>query len=338
MGVLNEIEKTSSEFNHFFEIEINKILKNQENYYKSKETRDEEITKAVLDYSSGGKRIRPFIIKTFSDKEFTDTNLTNACLAVEIFHLAALIHDDIIDGADMRRNYPTLHNLINNWVINKKTLGTDAAILLGDVFLTESIYYASFLKNQTKEIFFDMIRRTIRGQYVDILAGNQNYGEVDMEIVQAKNELKTAWYTFVSPMLLGISISINKYTDDDIKKLVESALELGILYQIRDDIIDCLDEKSGKKLFGDIFENQTTWVTLYLKNNNPKAFEKIKEFANKEKTQENTILLKEVFKNIDLKISYEENKNQILNKINSLPSNLEKPKEYFLKILELLSL
>jgi geranylgeranyl pyrophosphate synthase len=217
-------------------------------------------------------------------------------------------------------------------------LGTDAAILLGDVFLTESIYYASFLKNQTKEIFFDMIRRTIRGQYVDILAGNQNYGEVDMEIVQAKNELKTAWYTFVSPMLLGISISINKYTDDDIKKLVESALELGILYQIRDDIIDCLDEKSGKKLFGDIFENQTTWVTLYLKNNNPKAFEKIKEFANKEKTQENTILLKEVFKNIDLKISYEENKNQILNKINSLPSNLEKPKEYFLKILELLSL
>lgn len=338
MGVLNEIETSSSEFNVFFETAINKILEKHENLYKSSTTRDAEIKKTTLDYASGGKRIRPFIIKTFSNKDFTDTDVVNACLAFEIFHLAALIHDDIIDGANMRRNHPTIHKLVESWVINKKTLGTDTAILLGDVFLIDSIYYATLLKESTKEIFFDMIHRTIRGQYVDILAGNQNYGEVAEEVITAKNELKTAWYTFVSPMLVGISLSQNNYTQEDIAILTQSALEIGILYQTRDDIIDCFDEKSGKSLFGDVFENQTTWVTLHIKKNYPEKFEKIKEFAGKEKTEENIFLLKELFEKTDLKQAYNTKKESVANNIQLMPENLSENKAYFLKILELLSI
>jgi geranylgeranyl pyrophosphate synthase len=333
-----EIEKTTNQFNSFFEKAVKKTLEEQSSFYQDPNMLDQEVYESIIKYSSGGKRIRPFIVKTFSQKDFDNQDLLNACLAFEMFHLAALIHDDIIDNASLRRNAETIHVYFDKYSENKKSLGQDIAILLGDVFLIESLRYASLLKNDSKNDFFQMTMRTIRGQHIDVLGANNEYGQVAKELVNARHELKTAWYTFVSPMMLGLQISGKDLTKEMLENLKQCSLELGLLYQIRDDIIDCIDEKSGKKLFGDIFENQTTWVTLYMMEKHPHEFEQIKQISKQTKNPENIESLKNIFKDIDLTSPYNKLKDELYNKIKDLPEDTSIEKAYLLSILELLKI
>lgn len=332
MNIKEKINNFKEEFNIIFEQEIKNILKEQRDFHPAKTKLDEPLKDIVLEYTKGGKRIRPFLIHFFAE-DYNQNELMSLCIASELFHLAALIHDDIMDESEVRRGAQTMHIATQRFAQENNHLGTDIALLLGDVFLTASIAKAATLSKPVFEEFRTMIQRTIRGQYLDSFGMNQSLGETPESEILARHELKTAWYTFTSPARLGYMNS-KECNEECLDVLTPIMQELGLLFQIRDDIIDCIDENSGKALFGDIMENQTTWVTLFIKKNYPDKFKEILTA----KHSGNKALLKVIFEDIDLTTPYQEEfkKREII--IDNISDELGTIKEKAKEVLGLLIL
>ncbi|MFT7328254.1 MAG: geranylgeranyl pyrophosphate synthase [Crocinitomicaceae bacterium] len=332
MTIKEKINNFKELFNKDFEKEIKDILKEQRDFHPATTKLDDPLKSIVLSYTKGGKRIRPFLIHFFAEN-YDEEKLMNLCIASELFHLAALIHDDIMDESEVRRGSPTMHIATQQFSHENNHLGTDIALLLGDVFLAASMAKAALLPPKVFEEFRKMIQRTIRGQYLDSFGMNQPLGETPRSEILARHELKTAWYTFTSPARLGYMNS-KEYSDECMEVLTPVMQELGLLFQIRDDIIDCIDENSGKALFGDIMENQTTWVTLYIKEN---YHEKFKEIVSA-KHNGNKGLLKLIFEEIDLHSPYEIEFNKRKEIVENIPEEFAATKDKARLVLELLKL
>jgi len=331
MTTKEKMEKFRNNFNVDFEDEIKSILKEQRDFHPATTELDIPLRDFVLEYTRGGKRIRPYLIHFFSKEPSTLVN--DLSLAVELFHLAALIHDDIMDESEVRRGAATMHIATGRYTKENNHLGTDIALLLGDVFLTASIAKAAQLPNHLFEEFRQMIQRTIRGQYLDSFGMNQILGETKKEEILARHELKTAWYTFCSPARLGY-MSSPDYDQVHLDVLSKITCELGLLFQIRDDIIDCIDKDSGKALFGDILENQTTWVTLHIKEQHPEKFKEILHA----KQDSNIALLKIIFDDIDLETPYQQEFNKRAQMIENISDEYSEIKNKAQEVLKLLVL
>jgi len=333
MTIKERMEEFKTVFNVHFENEIKSILKEQRDFHPVATELDEPLKDIILKYTSGGKRVRPFLISLFADKDLHNLDVLNLCLASELFHLAAIIHDDIMDESIIRRNTPTIHTATQKFANHNKRLGNDIALLLGDVFLTASIKKAALLPTEIFNEFTTMIQRTIRGQYLDSFGMNQELGTTPESEIYARNDLKTAWYTFTSPARFGCMMN-KSHTNEMLDIITPIVRELGLLFQIRDDIIDCIDETSGKPLFGDIFENQTTWVILYIKEHYP---EKFTEIVTAKKSKD-TELLKNIFADIDLHTPYQaefEKRAEMIENINLNYLNLQDKAREVLGLLEL---
>ena len=331
MHIKEKMKMFKEDFNIHFEKEIKSILQEQQNFHSVTTELDIPLRDFILNYTRGGKRIRPFLIDFFSTTPNEKTFQLG--IAIELFHLAALIHDDMMDESTLRRGVPTIHIATNSYTKQNSHLGTDIALLLGDIFLTASIAKAASLPTELFQEFYSMIQRTIRGQYLDSFGMNHMLGETPRGEIMARHKLKTAWYTFCSPCRLGI-MSQEKYNKQELQIASQISTELGLLFQIRDDIIDCIDENSGKALFGDIMENQTTWVTIHIKENYPQKFIEIvaaKKIASHVK-------IKEIFKDIDLITPYQIEFDKCEKLIQDMDSQFPSLQKKALDVLDLLKI
>jgi geranylgeranyl diphosphate synthase type II len=203
----------------------------------------------------GGKRLRPAVL--LAAHQLFDNEVEKslpAALAVEVFHNFSLVHDDIMDAAPLRRGQPTVH----------QQYGLNAGILSGDVMLVKS--YDLLLQTDTParlkllDIFTKMAVQVCEGQQMDMDFETQK--EVTIPEYLDMIRLKTA-VLLASALEMGALIGGS--TEQDARLLYDFGLNLGIAFQLQDDILDAFGDplKFGKKIGGDIAQNKKTY--LYLK-------------------------------------------------------------------------
>ena len=203
----------------------------------------------------GGKRMRPVLLLMaceMFDKEVSKA--MDAALAVEVFHNFTLAHDDIMDEAEIRRGKPAVHIKYN----------INSAILSGDLMLIKSY---ELLASSPGSSSFSSLFQVFNKAAIEICEGQQ----MDMDFekrtdVTLDEYLKMVEYK--TAVLLGASMQIGALiggaSESDARQLYRFAVDLGIAFQINDDVLDAYGDPSkvGKKAGGDIAQNKKTFLWI----------------------------------------------------------------------------
>ena len=208
----------------------------------------------IYSMSGGGKRIRPTLLmlvcEAFGGKL---EDAMPAASAVEMFHNFTLLHDDIMDNAEVRRGKPSV---FARW-------GENVAILSGDAMM---IYAYRLLSGSPAEklprimdIFTTMALQVCEGQQYDMdFESRQKVSVVEyMNMIELKTSVLLAGSAMIGAVLGNASKS-------DCKKIYRYALELGLAFQQQDDLLDSYVaiEELGKRIGGDILEGKKTCLML----------------------------------------------------------------------------
>ncbi|WP_066630263.1 polyprenyl synthetase family protein [Labilibacter marinus] len=204
--------------------------------------------------SQGGKRIRPVLCLMASQLFKKDVNeIIFPALAVEVFHNFTLLHDDIMDNADVRRNQPTVHK---KWDAN-------AAILSGDAMMIKAYQY--LCKCDAKqlpeaiELFNNVALGVCEGQQYDMEFETRNDVTVDeyLEMIRLKTAILLA-----GSLKLGAILAKASKKDADL--IYEFGINIGLAFQLQDDYLDSFGNQDsfGKKIGGDIVANKKTFLLL----------------------------------------------------------------------------
>lgn len=195
-----------------------------------------------------GKRIRPQLaIWTYLNaSDSTDQQLPTAVLDVaaawEIFHAFLLIHDDIIDGSDTRREHPSLHRQLQSLDSNSPRFGMNLGIVAGDLMYAATNRILADLDipaesyRQMNKLFAHVASLTGFGQAVDILQSHMPLESCDEETLLREYHWKTAAYTFEGPMLSGAILA--NMSDAARQAISRFSLALGQAYQLQNDLLD----------------------------------------------------------------------------------------------------
>ncbi|MBD3636160.1 MAG: polyprenyl synthetase family protein [Crocinitomicaceae bacterium] len=211
-----------------------------------------EPVKYILDL--GGKRMRP-ILSMMACELFSGDfeNAKNAALSVEIFHNFTLIHDDIMDEAPLRRGKTTVHKKWNERV----------GLLSGDRMMIESyqklVQYNPDILPKILKLYNITAIEVCEGQQMDM--DHETRDDVDIEQYITMIRKKTA-------VLLGCSLQLGAIvggaSEKDAQDLYDFGTNLGIAFQLQDDILDVYADQSkfGKQVGGDILANKKTYLLL----------------------------------------------------------------------------
>ena len=272
----------------------------------------------------GGKRIRPYLVLMSTSVFGADPKLSlNAALSVECFHNFTLMHDDIMDSAPLRRGNETVHL---KWDINQ-------SILSGDTLLI----YSYKLLEDYNPIVFKKLNTVLNTTALQVCEGQQF--DIDFEKnpdVTFKNyinmiKLKTA-------VLVGASLQmgaiIAEANENDLQKIYDFGVNLGIAFQLQDDYLDTFGEESlvGKSIGGDILENKKTALFhLCLLNANKDQSKSLKTLYSQKNSIDKVAKVTQIFKttkaDIDNLKLVENYTNLALNSLNHLSISNEKKDE-----------
>ncbi|MDQ5901476.1 MAG: geranylgeranyl diphosphate synthase, type [Patescibacteria group bacterium] len=309
-------------FEPIFNKKINSLIKRAAKVSKSEEFN--KVISHISKLSENGKRIRPYIINLAYGNSKLNQEIINQMVGVELLHLFALIHDDIMDGSSVRHGVKTINTLHKNGDLSKSY-----AMLAGDMVFNWA--YECFIdENTNKEsirLFQTLIEEVIVGQAIDATLPHQK--DFSQKELMEKNILKTARYTFRRPIEIGLVLA-GKNLD---KKYSQIGENLGIIFQIDDDLLDIFgdEKKLNKKTFQDIESKQATLISLNLKND--KFFKKV--FGKKLNKEEKQKIKELIDKSGTLK-KIEEEKNTLIKKTEKLIEGVDQ-KESWLALLEKIS-
>ncbi len=201
----------------------------------------------------GGKRIRPVLLMLSYNVYAEDIERAlMPAMAVEIFHNFTLLHDDIMDNADVRRGRPSVPA---KWGDNVAILSGDAMLILAYNHLqrTDSEHLSKIF-----EWFNKMAAEVCEGQQFDMdFETQQKVSVVDyMRMIELKTAALLAGSAIIGAILAGAS-------EHDCHNLYNFALEVGLAFQLQDDLLDSFgDERLGKKIGGDILEGKKTILMI----------------------------------------------------------------------------
>ncbi len=258
------IKSLLENYNQLVENRINEVFPETKAPYNT------VIEAARYSLLQGGKRIRPAIMLEFCKLCGGDVNSAlDFAVALEMIHTYSLIHDDLpcMDDDDMRRGKPSCH----------KKYGEDIALLAGDTLLTKAFYVATLAPVPAARIAkvvellsaYSGEHGMIGGQVLDLSFERANPTAKELEYMYTR---KTG-ALLCAAAEIG-SIAAGKSEQKHIDKCCSYARNLGLAFQIIDDILDATsdEETLGKPIGSDEKNNKTTFVTLY-------GIEKAKEIA-----------------------------------------------------------
>lgn len=207
----------------------------------------------IYSMSGGGKRLRPVLLLITTEAFGGDIEeAMPAALAVEIFHNFTLLHDDIMDNADVRRGKPSV---FAKW-------GGNVALLSGDAMLITAYKHLARVSPEVlprvMTIFSDMALEVCEGQQYDMDFETMEGVLVEdyMQMIERKTSALLSGSAMIGATMAGASAN-------DIRKIYRFATELGIAFQLQDDVLDSYgDEALGKKIGGDILEGKQTFLMV----------------------------------------------------------------------------
>ncbi|HRU41132.1 MAG TPA: polyprenyl synthetase family protein [Candidatus Diapherotrites archaeon] len=236
--------------NRFLKKEMDSV---EDTIKNSLRTRNKTVKEALVRFvESGGKRLRPaFTILGGTFGQYDSNAIVPIAAALEIIHMATLIHDDIIDDARLRRGNETVHSV----------LGKDVAVYSGDFLLTRAFMLVADYAD------IDMLKQVAKASaYIcdSEIAQNEQKFDTNVSVKQYLKRIggKTA-------ALFAISLYMGAYKAGCPKKLVNRlgvlGNNIGMAFQIVDDILDLTGNqaKVGKPLLSDAAQGIYTLPVLY---------------------------------------------------------------------------
>lgn len=294
---------------------------------------------APIDYvlPTGGKRVRPILMLLAYNlyKEDIATIFSQAT-ALETYHNFTLLHDDLMDGADMRRGIPTVHK---KWNANTAILSGDAMLILANQLMlidcpTDKL--AAVLKE-----FMQAEMEVCEGQQWDV--DFEERTDVSIEEYIEMIRLKTS-------VLLGVALKIGAILGgasvEDAQYLYDFGIKMGLSFQLQDDYLDVYgDPKTfGKMIGGDILNNKKTFMLITAleraKGEDALALKKwisSKDFQPEEKIKAVT----EIYNRLDIPALCQEKMNALyeeglalLNKVSVTPSRKTELRTYVERLMK----
>jgi geranylgeranyl diphosphate synthase type II len=217
----------------------------------------------MLDYPlRGGKALRPALcIATCRALGGYLEAVLRSASVLELYHNAFLIHDDVEDGSDLRRNERTLHRLH----------GVPIAVNVGDGML--ALTMEPLLDNielvglgralRILRVVARMARESAEGQMMELdWVRREEWSPADRHYLRMVYK-KTCWYTFIAPVLVG-GIAAGA-RESELAALARFVTPLGIAFQIQDDVLTLVGEASryGKEIDGDLWEGKHTLLLVH---------------------------------------------------------------------------
>ncbi len=215
---------------------------------------DIERVAEVADYitSAGGKRMRPALVILIAKAlGYTGEDDKFFGAVIELIHTASLMHDDVVDEADMRRGRPTASAKWNN----------QTAVLVGDFLYTRA--FEMMIRNGNRGAAMAIASAANRLAEGEVLQmGNAHDPSVDLERYYATIERKTAC---LFECAAKIAIAVAEPDEEKAKAVLAYALHLGYAFQIADDVLDYAGDaaETGKNLGADLAEGKVTLPLIY---------------------------------------------------------------------------
>jgi all-trans-nonaprenyl-diphosphate synthase len=212
-------------------------------------------------FAAGGKRVRPAIVLLVSRATLPDRDITprhrRLAEITEMIHTASLVHDDVVDEAQLRRNVPTVNSLFDNRI----------AVLAGDFLFAQSSWYLANLDNlEVVKLLSEVIRDFAEGE---ILQGMNRFDtSLSIEAYLEKSYYKTASLIANSAKAAGLLSDVSREVADC---LYAYGRYLGLAFQIVDDILDFTTptEILGKPAGSDLISGNITAPALYALQEKP---------------------------------------------------------------------
>lgn len=240
----------------------------------------------------GGKRIRPALL-LMAASVFTDDcyKMLDAALGLELFHNFTLVHDDIMDNAPLRRGKKTVHEKWNR----------DIAILSGDVMFVKAcqLINKSSSEKALMDLFYDSAILVCEGQQMDMNFEEESDVSISqyLEMIEKKTAVLIACALKMGGILAGAK-------PEDAQHLYEFGRNIGIAFQLQDDILDAFaeDGQFGKRIGGDIISDKKTFLLLKAKElADEKSLNDISECLKIKEDEEKVLKMLSIFEQLGIR-------------------------------------
>ncbi|RQD74572.1 MAG: polyprenyl synthetase family protein [Candidatus Syntrophonatronum acetioxidans] len=203
--------------------------------------------------SSAGKRLRPalfFLCAKIKEEELNDH--VPVAVAIELIHSATLVHDDVVDNSDTRRGQPSVNY---KW-------GNQASVLMGDYLFAKAFAILTSVGTiKTINVMSNVIEKMSEGEIQQL--DEIFIPDISEETYLNRVEKKTALFISGSCQCGGV---VARFSDEEIKALKDYGYNLGMAFQITDDLLDYLGEeaKTGKPVGNDLRHGTVTLPFIYM--------------------------------------------------------------------------